>query len=143
MKRAFRGLTSSSGMVMCAGDAIPLAPIAKSWTTFKSRKTRSQRGIARRAAVAGVRAPVIAREAPTAGGARQSVLSRRRGLGRGSLCETRGLPDHGGPMTIDLAEFRRRTRERWAAGDYPSMAGYIAEVGERLVERAGIGPGMR
>ena len=39
-----------------------------------------------------------------------------------------------------LAEMKRRTRATWAAGDYPEVARRgLWEVGERIVQRVGIG----
>ena len=43
--------------------------------------------------------------------------------------------------TID--EFRSRTRETWAAGDWDGFAKYVAPVGAVALERGLIGPGMR
>ena len=36
---------------------------------------------------------------------------------------------------VPLAEFKRRNRAAWAAGDYPSVARRIGEVGRRIVRR--------
>jgi SAM-dependent methyltransferase len=46
-------------------------------------------------------------------------------------------------MTVQLDEFKTRQRALWAAGDYDALSGYIADVGERVAGRAGIGPSMR
>lgn len=40
-------------------------------------------------------------------------------------------------------EFKERQRAMWAAGDYPKLSEHIAEVGEVLVERAGVTEGTR
>jgi ubiquinone/menaquinone biosynthesis C-methylase UbiE len=47
-------------------------------------------------------------------------------------------------MTVieELAALKQRQRTTWAAGDYPTVAQFIAEVGEVCVERAGIAFGM-
>jgi SAM-dependent methyltransferase len=42
-----------------------------------------------------------------------------------------------------LDEFKQAQRATWAAGDYGALSRYIADVGERTVERAGVGPGTR
>ncbi|HEX5467838.1 MAG TPA: class I SAM-dependent methyltransferase [Gaiellaceae bacterium] len=39
-------------------------------------------------------------------------------------------------------EFSERQRAMWAAGDYAALSQYIAGMGERVVERAGVEPGM-
>lgn len=46
--------------------------------------------------------------------------------------------------TTDLAidEFKERQRAMWGAGDYPALSEQIAGVGERIVARAGVAPGM-
>lgn len=44
---------------------------------------------------------------------------------------------------LKLDEFKARQRATWEAGDYGACSSYIAEVGELVVTRAGIGPGMR
>ena len=41
-----------------------------------------------------------------------------------------------------MEEFKERQRATWAAGDYALLAEYIADVGELVVERADITPGM-
>ena len=42
------------------------------------------------------------------------------------------------------AELKARHRKMWASGDYPSMVEtFLLPLGPRLVEAAGIGPGMR
>jgi ubiquinone/menaquinone biosynthesis C-methylase UbiE len=46
-------------------------------------------------------------------------------------------------MTVlQLDEFKSRQRATWEAGDYGACSPYIAEVGELVVTRAGIKPGM-
>ena len=42
-----------------------------------------------------------------------------------------------------LDDFRQRQRATWGAGDFDALSGYIADVGQRTAERAGIEPGMR
>ena len=42
-----------------------------------------------------------------------------------------------------LDEFKARQRATWEAGDYGACSPYIAEVGELVVTRAAIAPGMR
>ena len=44
---------------------------------------------------------------------------------------------------LQLDEFKARQRATWAAGDYSTCSPYISEVGELVVARAGIMPGMR
>ena len=44
---------------------------------------------------------------------------------------------------LNLDEFKTRQRATWEGGDYGACAPYIAEVGELVVSRAGITPGMR
>ena len=44
-------------------------------------------------------------------------------------------------MIEPLTDFKQGTRAMWAAGDYARFAPLVAEVGERLVERAGVRPG--
>lgn len=46
-------------------------------------------------------------------------------------------------MTVQLDEFKMRQRAIWAAGDYASLSPRIADVGELVVARAEIEPGMR
>ena len=41
-----------------------------------------------------------------------------------------------------MDEFKQAQRATWEAGDYAALSGYIAEVGEALVARAGVGEGM-
>ena len=41
----------------------------------------------------------------------------------------------------ELAESKRTSRAAWAAGDYDRVAELIWEVGSRIVERVGVGPG--
>lgn len=43
---------------------------------------------------------------------------------------------------LQLDEFKTRQRASWEAGDYSTCSPYIAEVGELVVARAGIKPGM-
>jgi SAM-dependent methyltransferase len=40
-------------------------------------------------------------------------------------------------------EFKERQRAMWAAGDYATLSTYIKDVGERVVDRTGVEPGMR
>ena len=44
---------------------------------------------------------------------------------------------------LQLDEFETRQRATWEGGDYSACSQYIAEVGELVVTRAGITPGMR
>jgi SAM-dependent methyltransferase len=44
---------------------------------------------------------------------------------------------------LQLDEFKTRQRATWERGDYSACSPYIAEVGELVVLRAGIMPGMR
>jgi SAM-dependent methyltransferase len=46
-------------------------------------------------------------------------------------------------MDVVLDEFKQTQRAMWAAGDYPTLSDQIAGVGELLVERSDIGPGLR
>ncbi|HVS66374.1 MAG TPA: class I SAM-dependent methyltransferase [Thermoanaerobaculia bacterium] len=46
-------------------------------------------------------------------------------------------------MAVQLDEFKTRQRAVWDAGDYGTLSQHIAEVGELVVARAGIEPGMR
>jgi SAM-dependent methyltransferase len=46
-------------------------------------------------------------------------------------------------MIDELTDHKQTQREMWAAGDYAAFAPLVAEVGERLVARAGVGPGDR
>jgi SAM-dependent methyltransferase len=41
-----------------------------------------------------------------------------------------------------MDEFKRMQRAMWSAGDYAALSEYIADVGERVVERAGVETGM-
>ena len=41
-----------------------------------------------------------------------------------------------------MEEFKERQRAMWAAGDYASLSEYIRDVGELVVERAGVDAGM-
>jgi SAM-dependent methyltransferase len=45
-------------------------------------------------------------------------------------------------MSTTVGEFKERQRAIWAAGDYPTLSELIADVGERVVARAGVEPGM-
>jgi SAM-dependent methyltransferase len=45
--------------------------------------------------------------------------------------------------TIQLDEFKTRQRATWERGNYGACSPYIADVGELVVNRAGITPGMR
>ena len=42
-----------------------------------------------------------------------------------------------------MEQFKEAQRATWAAGDYAALSRYIAHVGERVVARAGVEPGMR
>jgi SAM-dependent methyltransferase len=42
-----------------------------------------------------------------------------------------------------MDEFKQRQRTMWGAGDYAALSEHIRDVGEHVVERAGVGPGMR
>jgi len=42
-----------------------------------------------------------------------------------------------------MEEFKERQRAMWAAGDYATLSEHIAQVGELVVERAGVEGGMR
>jgi SAM-dependent methyltransferase len=46
-------------------------------------------------------------------------------------------------MAVQLDEFKMQQRAAWDAGDYATLSPHIAEVGERVVARAEIEPGMR
>ena len=46
-------------------------------------------------------------------------------------------------MTVQLDEFKTRQRAIWDAGDFGTLAEHIADVGELVVARAAIEPGMR
>lgn len=43
----------------------------------------------------------------------------------------------------ELTEAKQRSRATWAAGDFDQIAGTIWDVGARLVDRLGLGPGER
>jgi SAM-dependent methyltransferase len=45
-------------------------------------------------------------------------------------------------MPIQLDEFKTRQRDMWGAGEYSALSRYIADVGELVVARARIAPGM-
>lgn len=45
-------------------------------------------------------------------------------------------------MAVEFDEFKTRQREVWNAGDYATLSELIADIGERVVERAGIESGM-
>jgi ubiquinone/menaquinone biosynthesis C-methylase UbiE len=42
-----------------------------------------------------------------------------------------------------MEEFKQVQRRIWSAGDYASLSEHIADVGERVVDRAGVEPGMQ
>jgi ubiquinone/menaquinone biosynthesis C-methylase UbiE len=44
---------------------------------------------------------------------------------------------------LQLDEFKTRQRATWEGGDYSACSPYISEVGELVVTRASITPGMR
>jgi ubiquinone/menaquinone biosynthesis C-methylase UbiE len=44
---------------------------------------------------------------------------------------------------LQLDDFKTRQRATWEGGDYSACSPYIAEVGELVMSRAGITPGMR
>jgi ubiquinone/menaquinone biosynthesis C-methylase UbiE len=46
-------------------------------------------------------------------------------------------------MTIQLDEFKTRQRAVWTAGEYSELSPYIADVGEAVVARAALTPGLR
>ncbi len=46
-------------------------------------------------------------------------------------------------MVLQLDEFKTRQRAVWDAGEYNSLSQLITDVGERVVARAGIAPGMK
>lgn len=48
------------------------------------------------------------------------------------------MPDTG----LVLDEFKERQRATWSAGDYASLSPHIRGMGERVVARAGVEPGM-
>src|SRR5687767_15766217 len=48
----------------------------------------------------------------------------------------------GADMSATLEEFKQRQRAMWAAGDYATLSEHIKDIGELLVERAGVEPGM-
>jgi ubiquinone/menaquinone biosynthesis C-methylase UbiE len=43
--------------------------------------------------------------------------------------------------TAEIQALKDAHRKTWASGDYPRVAGLVTEVGERIVERAGVRPG--
>jgi ubiquinone/menaquinone biosynthesis C-methylase UbiE len=45
-------------------------------------------------------------------------------------------------MAIQLDEFKARQRKMWDAGDYATLSEHIADIGERVVARAEIDPGL-
>jgi SAM-dependent methyltransferase len=45
--------------------------------------------------------------------------------------------------TQPVNDFKQQQRAIWAAGDYPKLSELISGVGERVVARAGVEPGMR
>jgi ubiquinone/menaquinone biosynthesis C-methylase UbiE len=46
-------------------------------------------------------------------------------------------------MTVQLDEFKTRQRAVWTAGEYSELSPYIADVGEAVVARAALSPGLR
>ena len=42
---------------------------------------------------------------------------------------------------VPIAEFKQRSRAVWAAGDYPSVARHLGDVGRRIVGRLDVRPG--
>lgn len=46
-------------------------------------------------------------------------------------------------MPTQLDEFKTRQRALWDSGDFIALSPFIAEVGELVVARAAVGPGMR
>src|ERR671911_1438216 len=44
---------------------------------------------------------------------------------------------------LQLDEFKTKQRAVWDAGDFSALSTYIADVGQLVVARAGVGPGMR
>jgi SAM-dependent methyltransferase len=46
-------------------------------------------------------------------------------------------------MATRMDEFKTRQRAMWGAGDYAALSKHIADVGELVVARAGIEPGIR
>jgi SAM-dependent methyltransferase len=46
-------------------------------------------------------------------------------------------------VTVQLDEFKTRQRAVWDSGSYQELSPYIADVGELVVSRAGILPGLR
>lgn len=44
---------------------------------------------------------------------------------------------------LQLDEYKTRQRSVWEAGDYSALSGYIADVGQLVVDRAGVESGMR
>lgn len=44
--------------------------------------------------------------------------------------------------TVDTSALKDAHHRTWASGDYPSVAEMVTGIGERLVERAGVGAGM-
>ena len=45
-------------------------------------------------------------------------------------------------MSVQLDEFKTRQRAVWDAGEYAELSQHIRDIGERVVTRAGIEPGM-
>jgi ubiquinone/menaquinone biosynthesis C-methylase UbiE len=45
-------------------------------------------------------------------------------------------------MPVELDDFKTRQRAIWGSGEYADLSPYIAEVGELVVNRAGVAPGM-
>jgi ubiquinone/menaquinone biosynthesis C-methylase UbiE len=46
-------------------------------------------------------------------------------------------------MVLQLDDFKTRQRSIWGAGEYSALSPLIADVGERVVDRAGIKPDMK
>ncbi len=44
--------------------------------------------------------------------------------------------------TVDTRPLKEAHRRTWASGDYPRIAELVTDVGERIVERAGVEPGV-
>jgi SAM-dependent methyltransferase len=42
-----------------------------------------------------------------------------------------------------MEEFKQRQRGMWEAGDYVALSDYVVDIGEGLVQRAGVEPGMQ
>lgn len=46
-------------------------------------------------------------------------------------------------VSVSIDEFKTRQGAVWGAGSYETLSPYIADVGERVIAAAGVGPGMR